>query len=156
MADDLTALPVTRLARLTFPEGRDDWLIEGLWANEAVGCIGGIPKQGKTWLALEMALAVASGQPCLGRFPVKNPGPVLVFCAEDGPQTVQRRVAGLAKVRGVDFARLAVGWIDAATILLDDPVHDPLVRRHLPDTRCADLVTASRLDELDSRPLINV
>lgn len=151
MADDLTALPVTRLARLTFPEGRDDWLIEGLWANEAVGCVGGIPKQGKTWLALEMALAVASGQPCLGRFPVKNPGPVLVFCAEDGPQTVQRRVAGLAKVRGVDFARLAVGWIDAATILLDDPVHqqrlaftvaatkprllilDPLVRLHRGD-----------------------
>lgn len=151
MADDLTALPVTRLARLTFPEGRDDWLIEGLWANEAVGCIGGIPKQGKTWLALEMALAVASGQPCLGRFRVKNPGPVLVFCAEDGPQTVQRRVAGLAKVRGIDFARLAVGWIDAATILLDDPVHqqrlaltvaatkprllilDPLVRLHRGD-----------------------
>ena len=151
MADDLTALPVTRLARLTFPEGREDWLIEGLWANEAVGCVGGIPKQGKTWLALEMALAVASGQPCLGHFPVKNPGPVLVFCAEDGPRKVQERVAGLAKARGIAFARLAVGWIDAATIWLDDPIHqkrlaltiaamkprllllDPLVRLHRGD-----------------------
>ena len=151
MADDLTALPVTRLARLTFPEGREDWLIEGLWANEAVGCVGGIPTQGKTWLALEMALAVASGQPCLGHFPVKNPGPVLVFCAEDGPRKVQERVAGLAKARGIDFARLAVGWIDAATIWLDDPIHqkrlaltiaamkprllllDPLVRLHRGD-----------------------
>ena len=41
-------------------------------------------------------------------------------------------------------------------MLLDDPVHDPRVRQHLPDTRLADLVTASRLGELDSRPLINV
>ena len=151
MADDLTALPVTRLARLIFPEGADDWLIEGLWGNEAVGCVGGIPKAGKTWLALEMALAVASGQPCLGRFPVKKPGPVLVFCAEDGPKAVQARVAGLAKARGIDFGRLAIGWIDAAAILLDDPIHqkrlsltvaatkprllvlDPLVRLHRGD-----------------------
>ena len=123
MADDLTALPVTRLARLTFPEGRQEWLIEDFWANEAVGCIGGTPKAGKTWLALEMALAVASGQPCLGRFPVKNPGPVLLFCAEDGPRAVQERVAGLAKARGIDFGRLAVGWIDAAAIWLDDETH---------------------------------
>ena len=155
MADDLTALPVTRLARLAFPEGRDDWLIEGLWANEAVGCIGGTPKSGKTWLALEMALAVASGQPCLGHVPVKNPGPVLLYCAEDGPRAVQERVAGLAKARGIDFARLAVGWIDAAAIWLDDEAHrkrlaltvatmkprllvlDPLVRLHRGDENSA-------------------
>jgi hypothetical protein len=153
--DALEALPVTRLARLTFPADRDDWLIEGLWANEAVGCVGGTPKSGKTWLALEMALAVASGQPCLGRFPVKNPGPVLVYCAEDGPRAVQERVAGLAKARGVDFSRLAVGWIDAAAIWLDDPalqkrlaltiaamkprllVLDPLVRLHRGDENSA-------------------
>ena len=41
-------------------------------------------------------------------------------------------------------------------MLLDDPVHDHRVLQHLPDTRLADLVTASRLDELDSRPLIHV
>jgi len=155
VADDVTAHPVTRLARLTFPEGREDWLIEGLWANEAVGCIGGIPKAGKTWLALEMALAVASGRPCLGHFHVHNPGPVILFCAEDGPRAVQERVAGLAKARDIDFARLAVGWIDAATIWLDDETHqkrlaltvaamkprllvlDPLVRLHRGDENSA-------------------
>jgi AAA domain len=151
MPDDIVALPVTRLSRLSFPDGRDDWLIEGLWAHEAVGVIGGIPKACKTWLALEMALAVASGQPCLGRFPVKNPGHVLLFCAEDGPRAVQQRVAGLAKARGIDFERLAIGWIDAAAIWLDDDIHqkqlaqtvakmkprllvlDPLVRLHRGD-----------------------
>lgn len=160
MSDEILALPVTRLARLAFPEGCDDWLVEGLWAQEAVGVIGGIPKAGKTWLALEMALAVASGQPCLGRFPVKNPGPVLVFCAEDGPRIVQQRVAGLAKARGVDFERLAVGWIDAASIWLDDPkqqqrlaqtvakikprllVLDPLVRLHRGDENSSSDIAA--------------
>lgn len=160
MADEILALPVTRLARLAFPEGRDDWLVEGLWANEAVGVVGGTPKSGKTWLVLEMALAVASGQPCLGRFPVRNPGHVLVFCAEDGPRAVQKRVAGLAEARGVDFDRLAVGWIDAASIWLDDERHrkrltqtvaalkprllvlDPLVRLHRGDENSAGEVAA--------------
>lgn len=155
MVDPLTALPVTRLARVPLPEAGDGWLIEGLWAHEAVGCVGGIPKAGKTWLALEMALAVASGQPCLGRFPVKKPGPALVFCAEDGPQAVRARVAGLAKARGIDFSRLAVGWIDAPSLLLDDPIHqerlaltvaaiqprlivlDPLARLHRGDENSA-------------------
>lgn len=160
MAEDIVALPVTRLARLAFPEGRSDWLIEGLWAGEAVGVVGGIPKVGKTWLVLEMALAVASGLPCLGRFAVKNPGPVLLFCAEDGPRAVQKRVAGLAKARGVDFDRLAVGWIDAPAIWLDDEGHrnrltqtvttlkprllilDPLVRLHRGDENSAGEIAA--------------
>ena len=41
-------------------------------------------------------------------------------------------------------------------MLLDDPVHDHRVRQHLPDTRLADLVPASRLGGLDSHPLIIV
>lgn len=160
MPDDIVALPVTRLARLSFPEGRDDWLIEDLWGNEAVGLIGGIPKSCKTWLGLEMALAVASGKPCLGRFPVRNPGHVLLFCAEDGPRAVQQRVAGLAKARGIDFDRLAIGWIDAAAIWLDDDKHqkqlaqtvaklkprllvlDPLVRLHRGDENSSSDIAA--------------
>lgn len=155
VADDLEPLPVTRLARLAVPDAARDWLIEGLWADEAVGCVGGSPKAGKTWLALEMALAVASGKPCLGRFAVHRPGPVLLFCAEDGPRAVQQRVAGLARARGIDFDRLAVGWIGASSLHLDQPhdqrrlamtvaqmkprmlLLDPLVRLHRGDENSA-------------------
>jgi hypothetical protein len=156
VSDEIEALPVTRLARLTAPaDQQPDWLVEGLWASQAVGCIGGIPKIGKTWLALELALAVASGKPCLGRFAVHQPGPVLVYCAEDKALAVKKRVAGLAKVRGVDFDRLAVGWIGASSLHLDDPrdrrrlavtllatkprmlVLDPLVRLHRGDENSA-------------------
>jgi hypothetical protein len=153
---EIAPLPVTRLARLeAAPAQRDSWLIEGLWGAEAVGCLGGLPKQGKTWLCLEMALAVASGRPCLGRFPVPTPGPVLLFCAEDQAHDVKARVAGIAKARDVDFDRLAVGWIGVPELHLDDLTHrrrlartiseigprllvlDPLVRLHRGDENSA-------------------
>ncbi len=156
MSDDVQALPVTRLARLAVSDDpQPDWLVEGLWAARAVGCIGGTPKIGKTWLALELALAVASGKPCLGRFAVRDPGPVLVYCAEDTALAVKQRVAGLATARGIDFDRLAVGWIGASSLRLDDPrdrrrltltliatkprmlVLDPLVRLHRGDENSA-------------------
>ncbi|MGH7343223.1 MAG: AAA family ATPase [Candidatus Rokuibacteriota bacterium] len=156
MSDDLEALPVTRLAKLAVnDEPHPEWLVEGLWAARAVGCIGGTPKIGKTWLALELAFAVASGTPCLGRFAVSDPGPVIVYCAEDTALAVKQRVAGLAKARGVNFDRLAVGWVGAPSLHLDDHrdrrrlvltllatkprmlVLDPLVRLHRGDENSA-------------------
>lgn len=154
--DAVEPLPVTRLARLApAPVAGARWLIEDLWAAEAVGCVGGLPKQGKTWLGLEMAVAVASGKPCLGRFKVPSAGPVLVFCAEDAAHDVRARVAGIAKARGIDFERLPVGWIGVPDLLLDDVTHrrrlsmtlaefkpkllvlDPLVRLHRGDENSA-------------------
>ena len=70
--------PVVRASQLEVPAIREAWLIEHLWTHQAVGVIGGCPKSGKTWLALEMAVAVAAGNPCLGVFPVRSPGSVLL------------------------------------------------------------------------------
>jgi hypothetical protein len=154
--EPVTAFPVTRLARLEVShDPAADWLVEGLWAAQAVGCIGGVPKVGKTWLALELAVAVASGKPCLGRFPVRRPGPVLVYCAEDAAHAVQKRVRGIAQARALDFDRLAVGWVGATSLHLDDAtdrrrlsmtltatkprllILDPLVRLHRGDENSA-------------------
>ena len=52
--------PVVRLSKIA-KDDRPDWLVEGLWAREGVGVVAGHPKLGKTWLALELALAIASG-----------------------------------------------------------------------------------------------
>ncbi|MBI2176969.1 MAG: AAA family ATPase [Candidatus Tectomicrobia bacterium] len=101
------------------PLDRPAWLIDELWADEAVGIIGGAPKCCKTYLALEMALAVASGRPCLGRFHVPVPGPVLLFAAEDSPLQVRARLLGLAHARGVDFRTLPVFLILAQQLRLD-------------------------------------
>lgn len=114
------ALRVLKVADLPpEPQERPAWLIEDLWADQAVGIIGGAPKCCKTYLALEMALAVASGRPCLGRFSVPVPGPVLFFAAEDSPFHVRARLLGLAQARGVDFSSLSVFLILAQQLRLD-------------------------------------
>jgi hypothetical protein len=50
----------------------------------------GRPKLGKSWLALQIALAVAVGGVVLGR--KLEPGPVLVLALEDGPARLQDRM----------------------------------------------------------------
>ncbi len=145
------AFPVVRLGHVEAKKEHTKWLIEGLWAEAAVGCIGGTPKSGKTWLALEMALAVASGRPCLGRYPVPQKGTVLLYAAEDRPQALRARAEELAKARGVPLDRLPVGLITEPALRLDVPGHqlrlaatveklrprllilDPLVRLHRSD-----------------------
>ncbi|MEO1698744.1 MAG: AAA family ATPase [Planctomycetota bacterium] len=132
-------------------DGVDDaerWLIDELWSAEGVGICGGTPKTGKTWFALELAVAVASGKPVLGRFSVGEPGPTVVFPAEDNPRAVRDRVAGLAAHKGVELSNLPLHLITARALRLDEEsdrqglaamlervqpklvVLDPLVRLH--------------------------
>jgi len=101
------------------PEGQSHWLVEHLWAHQAVGVLGGSPKCCKTYLALELALAVATGTPCLGRFPVADPGPVLLFAAEDAPVNIRARLRDLAQARRVDFDTLPVFLILSDQLRLD-------------------------------------
>ena len=101
------------------PKGQSDWLVEHLWAHQAVGVLGGSPKSCKTYLALEIALAVATGTPCLGRFHVPEPGPVLLFAAEDTPVNIRARLRDLAQVRSVDFDALPVFLILTDQLRLD-------------------------------------
>ncbi len=68
------------------------WLVQDLWAEEGVGIVGGNPKCGKTWLAMDLALSVASGTAALERYPVVKPGPALIFAAEDRPPMVRARL----------------------------------------------------------------
>lgn len=146
----LRVLPVAHIP----PEAleRPQWLIEQLWASEAVGIIGGAPKCCKTYLALEIALAVASGQPCLGRFRVQEPGPVLLFAAEDAPLQLRARLLGLSRARGADFQSLPVFLILAQQLRLDLS-HDLVrlseaIEKHQPRLLILDpFVRLHRLDE---------
>ena len=95
------------------------WLIEDLWADQAVGVIGGEPKSNKSILALDMAVAVASGTPCLGHFKTSQRGRVLIFAAEDAAHVVRSRLDGLAQARGVELAGLDVHVITASSLRLD-------------------------------------
>jgi hypothetical protein len=153
-------LPVVRASDLETPVTQQSWLIERLWTHQAVGIIGGSPKSGKTWLALEMAVSVASGSPCFGTFPVFSPGPVLLYAAEDSAATLRSRVETLARLHKVNFKRLDVHIITVDSLRLDRPDHqdrlestlhvykptllllDPLVRVHTIDENVAGQVAA--------------
>ncbi|MBL4846119.1 MAG: AAA family ATPase [Planctomycetes bacterium] len=96
-----------------------EWLVEGLWVAEGVGIVGGNPKAGKTWLALDLALSVASGTPALGVYAIPRAGPVLLFAAEDPPATVRARLEGIAVSRGLTLKSLPLHVILASSLRLD-------------------------------------
>lgn len=95
------------------------WLLEGLWAQQAVGIVGGEPKCCKSFLALDMAVSVASGTACLSRFRAMNPGRVLLFAAEDSLPIVRSRLEGIALSRRLDFDSLDVCVITEPVLRLD-------------------------------------
>jgi biotin operon repressor len=114
-------LPVSRAFELA-PDARErQWLIENLWAEQAVGILGGEPKCCKSFLALDMAVSVASGMPCLRRFPVRRTGKVLIFPAEDSHGTVRQRLEGICAAANTAFDMLPLYVITAPRLLLDLP-----------------------------------
>ena len=144
-------LPVQRASQLASVGPQTQWLIEELWADQAVGILGGEPKCCKSFLALDLAVSVASGAPCLRRFPVRRTGPVLLFPAEDSLAVVRQRLAGIAAAAQVGFESLPVQVITAPALRLDTPadrqrlgqtvqtlqpillILDPLIRLHRVD-----------------------
>ena len=115
----MSALPVRRAQDLEVSAPEQHWLIEGLWAREAVGIVGGEPKCCKSFLALDVAVAVASGAPCLRHFPVAQTGRVLLFAAEDAPSIVRSRLERICQTAGVPFDGLDVHVITAPSLRLD-------------------------------------
>jgi hypothetical protein len=160
MAKSDQTLPVVRVGEIP-EEGRPQrWLVEQLWGTSSVGVIGGAPKCSKTWLGLDLALSVATGTACLGKYAVPEPGPVLIYLAEDALQVVRERVAGMARHRGLDLQRVEMHVITASSLRLDRDRHrgqlletarrlhprllllDPLVRLHGIDENHAGEVAA--------------
>lgn len=114
-----TSLPVTRAADLADVPTERRWLVEDLWGDQAVGIVGGEPKCCKSFLALDLAVAVASGAPCVRRFAVPRAGRVLLFAAEDALHVVRQRLAGIARAAGHALADLDIQVITAPTVRLD-------------------------------------
>jgi hypothetical protein len=113
------ALPVTRASKLPVCLPEHAWLIHDLWASEAVGIVGGEPKCGKSFLALDMAVAVAAGVPCLRRFPAARCGPVLLYAAEDALHVVRTRLEGICRAAAVTLADVPIYVITAPSLRLD-------------------------------------
>src|SRR6201982_2878729 len=145
----MNQLPVQRASELSIDSAAlTQWLVQELWSDQAGGTLGGEPKCCKSFLALDLAVSVASGAPCLRRFAVRRTGPVLLFPAEDSLAVVRQRLEGICSRAGVDFQSLPVEVITAPAPRLGAPkdrqrlsntvqarqphllILDPLIRLH--------------------------
>jgi hypothetical protein len=115
----MTVLPVAPAHCLAERAEERRWLVTSLWSEQAVGIIGGEPKCCKSFLALDLAVAVAAGTACLRRFAVPHPGRVLLYAAEDALHIVRRRLEGICAAAAVALADLDIQVITAPTLRLD-------------------------------------
>ncbi len=81
------------------------WIVPG-YLPEGFSVLAGRQKLGKTWLAMDWALAVATGGIAMGKIPVEV-GDVLYVDLENGPRRIQRRINALYGAQHVpDLCRL--------------------------------------------------
>ena len=155
----LDLLPTARVAALDLGSaaGAVHWRIDQIW-GDGVGILGGPPKCAKSWCGLDLAVSLASATPFLGRFAALDPGPTLVYLAEDALPLVRARIAGICLHRGLDLGALDLHVITAPAVRLDQAADqrrlaatidhlrpkllllDPLVRLHrLDENSSADI-----------------
>jgi hypothetical protein len=105
------------------PLAPPDHLIKGILPKAGVAMIGGQSGAGKSFVMVDLTVALATGQDFFGR-KVREPVGSLIVAAE-GAGTIPARVKAAREYRGV-ADRLPVAWLDWSTNLAD-----PFVRRDL-------------------------
>ena len=81
-----------------------DWLITGLIPRRAPGFLVSVPNAGKSFLTLQMIVAIATGHSFLG-YPASAPMGAIYLSLEDPQDVVHRRLKGI-----VDVLRAAGEW----------------------------------------------
>lgn len=126
-----TSWTAVELLAEEFPDPR--WAVPGVLA-EGLNLLAGPPKLGKSWFALNIAIAVAAGGKALGHIDVEQ-GDVLYLGLEDPPRRMQDRIrkvlAGAlpsSKLTiGIECAALPNGGLDRIRRWLDDHADRALV-----------------------------
>lgn len=86
----LFGMDAVDLLRVEFPPA--PWLVTGLITRGGTTVAAGEPKAGiKTWMLIELAVAIATGTKAFGEFYAEH-GRVAIFFAEDQAQSVRNRI----------------------------------------------------------------
>jgi len=99
--EDQEELPWVTLDDVMIHAERPTWLVDGIWMEKNVGWIAGQGKSYKSILSLDLALSIATGHPFLGKYPVVDPGPVLMVQEEDPLWRVAYRIQLMAHSKGI-------------------------------------------------------
>jgi hypothetical protein len=92
------AIPFVWAADILEAEDAAPELVEGILTAGAMGVIYGESNSGKTYLALDLACAVARGVPWLGRRTTRG---AAIYVAAEGARTIERRVRAYRKHHGL-------------------------------------------------------
>jgi RecA-family ATPase len=106
-----------------------EYAVPGL-IPEGLSLLVAAPKVGKSWLVLDIALAVASGRSVLGAIHTGRPRAVLYLALEDGPRRLQDRLKVLGVTDGphmLDFQVTAEDAVGAIRNWLEDHRDAPVV-----------------------------
>src|SRR5207253_2368842 len=94
------------LMRMKLPPPR--WAVPEL-IPEGLTILAGRPKTGKSWLALHIAIAVATGGAVLTSSPVES-GPVLYLAMEDTRRRLQKRLSKLLQGPPPEQLHIRTRW----------------------------------------------
>jgi len=122
--DDPPPRPRRQRARMEIEDASDvsgidevDWLVDGYFEDKALSLIFGDPGCGKSFLAFDVALSVATGTAWHGRG--VRQGSVLIVAGE-GKQGTKRRFAAWQQARGVHLAGCPI-YITSRSAAFADP-----------------------------------
>ena len=107
------------------PRPLKSWLIKGLIPATGCGLLSGQWGTGKTFLALELASALMTGQPFLGRL-IKRQGGVLFLPAE-GADEVRLRLEAMVREKCGSMSRAPFRWYETVPVLLQRDAADKLI-----------------------------
>lgn len=104
--DSSPLLMPLREARLTIK--KIDWLVEGVIKQGSLVMLGGAPSGGKTYVAIELMMSVATGKPFFETFPTKQGDVVFIAC--EGRDSIIRRATAWQKLKndGVDVENVFI------------------------------------------------
>lgn len=86
--------------------GTRDWIVEGVIEDDPIIVFTGPEKRWKSWIGVDLAVAMATGGKWLGEFQVTEPGDVIVVDVEYGKNEWTRRMKRVCAARGVDPRRV--------------------------------------------------
>lgn len=104
--EEIEREPLQRFGTLLKNVKKPKFIIDQVLTEGAVGFIAGEPKCYKSWVALDMALSLATGAPFLAHFRVVRPGPILYIQEEDPLPTLKTRTAKIWAGKATDKLEL--------------------------------------------------
>jgi len=107
------------------PRPLKSWAIKGLMPAVGHGLLSGQWGTGKTFLALELASTLMTGQPFVGRLIKRQCG--VLFLAAEGADEIRLRLDALVREKCGGMPRAPFRWYDAVPVLLQPGATDKLI-----------------------------